>query len=53
MSPVNSKVHKMKEAIMRENPNMPEGRAIAISQAKTHQSYATGKKLPPKGGKKR
>lgn len=54
--PKSSRVHHVKEAIQRENPKMPEGRAIAIAQGTTHQSYATGKPLPskpaPKGGKR-
>lgn len=50
--PKGTKVSNLKEAIMRDNPGMSVGRAIAIAQSRSHQSYATGKKLPPKGGKK-
>lgn len=49
--PKGTRVEKMYEAILRETGD--KGKAARIAQAKTHQSLATGKKLPPKkGGKK-
>jgi len=41
----------MKRAILRSNPKMGEGSAIAIAQKKTGLSYATGK--PPKNRKRK
>lgn len=45
--PENSPVARMKKAIIRDDPNMPIGSAIAIAQKKTGLAYATGK--PPMG----
>lgn len=46
--PKGTKVHKMKMAIMRDNPELSEKSAIRIAQAKTGLSYKTGKKLKRK-----
>lgn len=43
--PTNTKVHKMAKAM--ERSGVPVGEAIATAQARTGQSYATGKRLHP------
>lgn len=48
--PRGSKVEKVYKAIVRETDD--KGKAARIAQAQTHQSLATGKKLPPKGKKR-
>jgi hypothetical protein len=49
--PRGSRVEKVYQAIVRETGD--KGKAARIAQSQTHQSLQTGKKLPPKGGKKR
>jgi hypothetical protein len=44
--PIGTKVHSIFDALKMKG--MAVGKAAAISQAKSHQSLATGKKLPPK-----
>lgn len=44
--PKGTKVHYVVEAL--ERKGLPKGQAIAVAQSRTKQSYATGKKLPPK-----